>query len=76
MNLDFFKACRRFCFMQNFGQCFQKCKSPVNHVFSTTSRFSIFMSKNKIYDDTRRSCKNYYVLQGTQSTYKSISKNF
>ncbi len=75
MNLDFFKACRRFGFKQNFGQC-QKCKSPVNHVFSTTSRFSIFMSKNKIYDDTRRSCKNYYVLQGTQSTYKSISKNF
>lgn len=43
------------------------CKPPVNHVFSATPSISIFVPKNKIYDDTRRSCRNYYVLQGTQS---------
>lgn len=44
-----------------------ECKPPVNHVFSATPSISIFVPKNKIYDDTRRSCRNYYVLQGTQS---------
>ncbi|SUV32711.1 transposase [Bacteroides pyogenes] len=43
------------------------CKPPVNHVFSAISSTSIFVPKNKTYDDTRRSCRNYYVLQGTQS---------
>ena len=42
-------------------------KPPVNHVFSAISSTSIFVPKNKTYDDTRRSCRNYYVLQGTQS---------
>lgn len=46
---------------------FVDCKPPVNHVFSATPSISIFVPKNKIYDDTRRSCRNYYVLQGTQS---------
>ncbi|TYK32083.1 hypothetical protein, partial [Bacteroides pyogenes] len=41
-------------------------KPPVNHVFSAISSTSIFVPKNKTYDDTRRSCRNYYVLQGTQ----------
>lgn len=44
-----------------------KRKSPVIHVFSATLSISIFVPKNEIYDDTRRSCRNYYVLQGTQS---------
>lgn len=43
------------------------CKLPVNHVFSATSSTCIFVPKNEAYDDTRRSCRNYYVLQGTQS---------
>ena len=43
------------------------CKSPVKYVFSATSSTSIFVPKNETYDDTRRSCRNYYVLQGTQS---------
>ena len=42
-------------------------KPPVIHVFSATLSISIFVPKNEIYDDTRRSCRNYYVLQGTQS---------
>lgn len=42
-------------------------KSPVKYVFSATSSTSIFVPKNETYDDTRRSCRNYYVLQGTQS---------
>ena len=42
-------------------------KPPVIHVFSATPSISIFVPKNEIYDDTRRSCRNYYVLQGTQS---------
>ena len=48
-------------FKQNGG------KSPVKYVFSATSSTSIFVPKNETYDDTRRSCRNYYVLQGTQS---------
>ena len=44
-----------------------KRKLPVNHVFSATSSTCIFVPKNEAYDDTRRSCRNYYVLQGTQS---------
>lgn len=44
-----------------------KGKPPVIHVFSATPSISIFVPKNEIYDDTRRSCRNYYVLQGTQS---------
>ena len=47
--------------------CFTYRKPPVNHVFSAISSTSIFVPKNKTYDDTRRSCRNYYVLQGTQS---------
>ena len=42
-------------------------KPPVKYVFSAISSSSIFVPKNKTYDDTRRSCRNYYVLQGTQS---------
>lgn len=42
-------------------------KPPVIHVFSATPSISIFVPKNEIYDDTRRSCRNYYVLQGIQS---------
>lgn len=42
-------------------------KPPVKYVFSATSSTSIFVPKNEAYDDTRRSCRNYYVLQGTQS---------
>ena len=44
-----------------------KCKPPVKYVFSATSSTCIFVPKNETYDDTRRSCRNYYVLQGTQS---------
>lgn len=29
-----------------------RLKLPVNHVFSATSSTSIFVPKNKIYDDT------------------------
>lgn len=43
------------------------CKPPVIHVFSATLSISIFVPQNEAYDDTRRSCRNYYVLQGTQS---------
>lgn len=43
------------------------CKPPVIPVFSATPSISIFVPKNEIYDDTRRSCRNYYVLQGIQS---------
>ena len=46
---------------------FNYSKSPVKYVFSATSSTSIFVPKNETYDDTRRSCRNYYVLQGTQS---------
>ena len=42
-------------------------KPPVIHVFSATLSISIFVPQNEAYDDTRRSCRNYYVLQGTQS---------
>lgn len=42
-------------------------KPPVIPVFSATPSISIFVPKNEIYDDTRRSCRNYYVLQGIQS---------
>ena len=42
-------------------------KPPVKYVFSATSSTSIFVPKKEAYDDTRRSCRNYYVLQGTQS---------
>ena len=42
-------------------------KPPVKYVFSATSSTCIFVPKNETYDDTRRSCRNYYVLQGTQS---------
>lgn len=48
-------------------QISQVRKSPVKYVFSATSSTSIFVPKNETYDDTRRSCRNYYVLQGTQS---------
>ena len=41
-------------------------KPPAKYVFFATSSTSIFVLKNEIYDDTRRSCRNYYVLQGTQ----------
>ena len=44
-----------------------KGKPPVIHVFSATLSISIFVPQNEAYDDTRRSCRNYYVLQGTQS---------
>ena len=44
-----------------------KSKPPVIHVFSATLSISIFVPQNEAYDDTRRSCRNYYVLQGTQS---------
>ena len=46
---------------------FYQRKPPVKYVFSAISSSSIFVPKNKTYDDTRRSCRNYYVLQGTQS---------
>ena len=39
-----------------------KRKPPVKYVFSAISSSSIFVPKNKTYDDTRRSCRNYYVL--------------
>ena len=45
----------------------EESKLPVKYVFSATSSTSIFVPKNETYDDTRRSCRNYYVLQGTQS---------
>lgn len=53
--------------IENGTIIFMLRKPPVNHVFSAISSTSIFVSKNKTYDDTRRSCRNYYVLQGTQS---------
>lgn len=45
-------------FLQAFGK----------PLFSVTFRFSIFVVKNKIYDDSRRRYRNYYVLEGTQSS--------
>ena len=59
-------------FLPEFGQIGILCitdkrKPPVIHVFSATLSISIFVPQNEAYDDTRRSCRNYYVLQGTQS---------
>ena len=50
-----------------FVHLMSKRKPPVIHVFSATLSISIFVPQNEAYDDTRRSCRNYYVLQGTQS---------
>ena len=54
--LNDYKVCR---YMQ------LESKPPVIHVFSATLSISIFVPQNEAYDDTRRSCRNYYVLQGT-----------
>lgn len=51
----------------NIQKKLEQRKPPVIHVFSATPSISIFVPKNEIYDDTRRSCRNYYVLQGIQS---------
>ena len=60
-------TCVRHIHRHSFDIRSSKGKPPAKYVFFATSSTSIFVLKNEIYDDTRRSCRNYYVLQGTQS---------